>query len=121
RKNDLTSATPQDVQMFERSCAGPPLTLVSHVSQRFQVCFYPLNRSLIDAEGLLRQKKALIHSIERRLLACWDGLPATQSLQSLSSMGDCDTHLIKPHGFPKALFRLTFMKRPDNNVLDPLF
>src|SRR5215510_9922725 len=119
-EDDLTSA-PQEVQMLNCSCAGPFLTLVSHVSQVFQVRFYPLNRSLIDAEGLFRQKEALVHAVERGLLACGDGLPATQCVQGLSSISNCYAHLIKPHGFPKTFFQLTFEKRPDNDVLDPLF
>jgi hypothetical protein len=50
----LTCAVPQQAQMLDGTCAGSSLTLVSHFSQVFQVCFYPLNRSLIDAEGLFR-------------------------------------------------------------------
>src|SRR5262245_56728115 len=119
-EDDLTSA-PQEVQMLKCSCAGAFLTLVSHVSQVVQVRFYPLNRSLIDAEGLFRQKEALVHAFERGLLACGGGLPAAQCVQGLSSVSNCSAHLMKPRGLPTTFFQLTFETRPDNAVLVSLF
>ena len=102
--------------MLDGSRAGLPLIVANHIGQVPQIRFHPFNRSVINDQGLLRQKELVIHAGPWERLAGRERLPAAKCFQSLSSMRDGHARLIKAHGFTKAVLYLIVVQWPHDDV-----